>query len=83
MPDDLRRGWGDASAGEALQIQMIISREIWLHRDHSQLCADYCQNPVSESQLYVCILSCVRLFVTLWTVACKAPLSMGFPRQEY
>ena len=22
-------------------------------------------------------------FVTLWTVACKAPLSMGFPRQEY
>ena len=28
-------------------------------------------------------LSCVRLFVTLWTVACQAPLSMGFPRQEY
>ena len=22
-------------------------------------------------------------FVTLWTVACQAPLSMGFPRQEY
>ena len=22
-------------------------------------------------------------FATLWTVACKAPLSMGFPRQEY
>ena len=21
--------------------------------------------------------------VTLWTVACQAPLSMGFPRQEY
>ena len=23
------------------------------------------------------------LFVTPWTVACQAPLSMGFPRQEY
>ena len=22
-------------------------------------------------------------FVTLWIVACQAPLSMGFPRQEY
>ena len=25
----------------------------------------------------------VRLWVTLWTVACQAPLTMGFPRQEY
>ena len=32
------------------------------------------------------MLSCfshVRLFVTLWTVACQVPLSMGFSRQEY
>ena len=28
-------------------------------------------------------LSHVRLFVTLWTVACWAPLSMGFSKQEY
>ena len=28
-------------------------------------------------------LSCVQLFVTLWTVACQAPLSTGFFRQEY
>ena len=27
--------------------------------------------------------SCVQLFVTLWKVACQAPLSMGFSRQEY
>ena len=26
--------------------------------------------------------SCVRLFVTPWTIACQTPLSMGFPRQE-
>ena len=25
----------------------------------------------------------VGLFATPWTVACQAPLSMGFPRQEY
>ena len=28
-------------------------------------------------------LSCVRLFVTPWTVAHQVPLSMGFFRQEY
>ena len=27
--------------------------------------------------------SCDLLFVTLWTIALQAPLSMGFPRQEY
>ena len=27
--------------------------------------------------------SCVQLFLTLWTVAHQAPLSMGFSRQEY
>ena len=30
----------------------------------------------------VCVLSCVPSFVTLWTVACHTPLSVGFPRQE-
>ena len=28
-------------------------------------------------------LSCVQLFATPWTAACQAPLSMGFPTQEY
>ena len=34
----------------------------------------------------LCVLSHfspVVLFVTLWTVACQAPLSVGFSRQEY
>ena len=31
----------------------------------------------------MCRLSCVQPCVTLWTVACQAPLSIGFPRQEY
>ena len=29
------------------------------------------------------LLSRVRIFATLWTVANQAPLSMGFSRQEY
>ena len=28
-------------------------------------------------------LSCVQLFVTPWTLAYKAPPSMGFSKQEY
>ena len=34
----------------------------------------------------LCVLSlfsCVRLFLTLWTVAHQAPLSMGFSRKGY
>ena len=27
--------------------------------------------------------SCIQHFATPWTVARQAPLSMGFPRQEY
>ena len=35
--------------------------------------------------LCVCVklLSHVQLFAILWTIACQAPLSMGFSRQEY
>ena len=35
--------------------------------------------------MHVCaqLLNCVRLFATPWIVACQAPLSMEFPRQEY
>ena len=28
-------------------------------------------------------LSCVPFFTTLWTLACRAPQSMGFSRQDY
>ena len=32
---------------------------------------------------YFFMLSCVQLLATPWTVACQAPLSMEFSRQEY
>ena len=34
----------------------------------------------------MCVLSCfshVQLLGTLWSIACQAPLSMGFSRQEH
>ena len=41
-------------------------------------------------QVYCCrvcvcakLLSCVQLFATVGAIACQAPLSMGFSRQEY
>ena len=47
----------------------------------------YWNSPVLERQqpegimlLFTCS---VLFFVTWWTLACKAPLSMGFSRQEY
>ena len=42
--------------------------------------------PLFAFALNTCVLSCfnhVWLFATLWTVAHRAPLSMGFSRQEY
>ena len=33
--------------------------------------------------LCVCLLRHAQLFVTLWTVACQAPLLMEFSRQKY
>ena len=38
---------------------------------------------VMKVKVRVKLLICVRLFVTLWTVAYQDPLSMGFSRQEY
>ena len=45
-----------------------------------------CSTTILQSVCSACELSCfscVRLWATLWTVACQAPLSMGFSRQEY
>jgi len=39
------------------------------------------EHGMSESKESV--LNHVRLFVTPWTVACQAPLSKEFSRQEY
>ena len=40
---------------------------------------DYIELTVTNT----CMLSCVQLFATPWTVARQTPLSTGFSRQEY
>ena len=37
----------------------------------------------SHGSIAIQLLNCVQLLVTPWTVACQAPLPMGFPRQGY
>ena len=64
---------------------------IWvIERDLSKLQARYWSRKgdiiLKNVCVCVCVLnpfSCVWLSSTLWTVACQAPLSMGFFRQEY
>ena len=46
-------------------------------------CPWHCHITLSASSFSLCVLSHVRLFVTLWTIACQAAPSMGFSRQEY
>ena len=44
------------------------------------------QQAFLDPGLKVCFLSPfsrIQLFLTLWTIACQAPLSIGFPRHEY
>ena len=42
-----------------------------------------CGQEISKTCVLCCVLSHVQLFLTPWTVAHLAPLSMGFSRQEY
>ena len=73
---DKRTSWGD---GHILH----------LDQGNGYMGISTCQNPLDctlkMGALHwgLCILSCVWLLATPWTVACQGPLSMGFPRQEY
>ena len=41
------------------------------------------ENNIATDACVLSCFSCVRLFVTVWTVACQAALFTGFSRQEY
>ena len=48
------------------------------------ICVYVCYRFVYINHVYVLShFSCVWFFATPWTVACQAPLSMGFSRQDY
>ena len=68
-----------------LAVDIIRSRAINLEAQDSLLCVCVCVCVCSVNKR-ACVLSCfnhVRLFVTPWTAAHQAPLSLGFSRQEY
>ena len=59
--------------------QLQIDR-FWGHRWEINSKA---KSSARENAYVLSPFSCIWLFVTPWTVACQAPLSMAFPRQEY
>ena len=66
MPDDLRRSWGlglGLGLGAA-EIQIIISREVWLHRDHNKSIA--CRL-ISKAYQWVTLMNCIiiSLYITM------------------
>ena len=55
---------------------------LWCQKDWRH--ADYFSKIAELFLLLKCLLlSCVQLFATPWIIVHQAPLSMGFPRQEY
>ena len=62
---------------------------VWIHPHDSPAEKDIVDwlfsNNIWEKLIFACMLSHfshVWLFVTLWTVACQAPLSMGFSQER-
>ena len=74
---------------------IILGITLLLLINYSQLCLKKKKKDTQNSKwkndesprrmccVHACLLNCVQLSATPWTVAHQAPLSMGFPRQEY
>ena len=53
-----------------------------LKQQAQEMCEEqYMKSEITRARSYS--LSCVQLLATPWTVACQAPLSVEFSRQEY
>ena len=68
-------------AGRSTLISQGKSTEIWCSFPPrtQTVCPSFDWSCVCDLSRF----SCIWFFVTPWTVALQAPLSMGFPRQEY
>ena len=64
---------------EETEAEMCLGREELTR----YLASEQFSGPHSSNNMCAKSLSHVLLFMTLWTVAHQAPLSMEFPRQEY
>ena len=77
--------WGTSAPWEKSLLSMIF---ISAYHHTRQAHGRFSVKILSEWSVCVCVCVCVCcaqfcLFSTPWTVACQAPLSMGFFRQEY
>ena len=52
-----------------------------IKKQYKVICDSYCLVAKSCLSLFFFLMS--NSFATLWTIAHKSPLSVGFPRQEY
>ena len=60
----------------------VVSPE-WVHNLFRHMFSLTSDTSLVLPCVWVCMLSCIQLFATPWTVTHQAPLSMGFLRQEY
>ena len=68
----------------SVSAEQIFSRTLWIFCKCQWDSLLYAKATfIDNDKVKVKSLSRVRLFVTPWIVACWAPLSMGFSRQEY
>ena len=54
-----------------------------LSQKHAKKTGNACNRPDPRLCIHASHFRCIQLRATLWTVACQAPLSTGFSRQEY
>ena len=78
----MREGGYCRTKSLGLEFIDVFYLELWLRANHLNNLILF---PIKRAAVCA-VLSCfshVWLFVTPWTVACQAPPSMGFSRQEY
>ena len=74
----------EMSKGHRAQLEGHPSGRIWEHLREKNVIVHCNQLKFMSSRiLHACVLSDIQHFATPWTVACQAPWSMGFSRQEY
>ena len=67
----------------SLAVQVTLDRLFKFSEPRLLAASGRCDVGLATGFGNVKLLSRVQLFATPWTVACQAPLSMGFCRQEY
>jgi len=77
---------GEAGAGQSFRSGWIPLILLIPRLEDPNCSSAFIYFPSADECLSACLLSrfsCVQLFAALWTEARRAPLSMGFSRQEY